>query len=262
MGMLDEPCMLLKERSGDSKPAPVVDWMAERRLERSSAAQGLGKEMALVPYDSTALLGMQKLHKSSSTFFFANHTIQINQNWTQLGVAAVVWDAAVVLCTFLEMGGIDLQGRRVIELGAGTGLLGIVAVLLGAQVTITDRKPTLPLLEANVQNNLPVNLQSRAVIKELTWGQDLADFSPGEYDIILGSDIVYLEETFADLLQTLNYLCSDETVILLSCRLRYERDQNFLKMLREHFTVHEALYDPGNDVHIFRAQRHVLKGDL
>ncbi|XP_026528969.1 protein N-lysine methyltransferase METTL21A isoform X1 [Notechis scutatus] len=221
-----------------------------------------GKEMALVPYDSTALWGMQKLHKSSSTFCFANHTIHIKQNWTQLGVAAVVWDAAVVLCTFLETGGIDLQGRRVIELGAGTGLLGIVAVLLGAQVTITDRKPTLPLLEANVQTNLPVNLQSRAVIKELTWGQDLVDFSPGEYDIILGADIVYLEETFADLLQTLNYLCSFETVILLSCRLRYERDQNFLKMLREQFTVHEVLYDPGNDVHIFRAQRHVLKGDL
>lgn len=38
---------------------------------------------------------------------------------------------AVVLCTFLETGGIDLQGRLVIELGAGTGLLGIVAVLLG-----------------------------------------------------------------------------------------------------------------------------------
>lgn len=135
-------------------------------------------------------------------------------------------------------------------------------LFLGAQVTITDRKPTLPLLESNVQTNLPVNLQSRAAIKELTWGQDLADFSPGEYDIILGADIVYLEETFVDLLQTLDYLCSDETVILLSCHLRYERDQNFLKMLREHFTVHEVFYDPGNDVHIFRAQRHILKGDL
>lgn len=38
---------------------------------------------------------------------------------------------AVVLCTYLETGDVDLRGRSVIELGAGTGLLGIVAALLG-----------------------------------------------------------------------------------------------------------------------------------
>jgi len=38
---------------------------------------------------------------------------------------------AVVLCAYLEMGSVDLRDRSVIELGAGTGLLGIVATLLG-----------------------------------------------------------------------------------------------------------------------------------
>ncbi|XP_072834290.2 protein N-lysine methyltransferase METTL21A isoform X2 [Pogona vitticeps] len=169
---------------------------------------------------------------------------------------------AVVLCTFLETGGIDLQGRSVIELGAGTGLLGIVAVLLGAHVTITDRKAALTLLELNVQANLPDDLQLRAMVKELTWGQDLVSFSPGGYDFILGADIVYLEETFTDLLQTLDYLCSEQTVILLSCRLRYERDQKFLMMMKGLFSVQEVFYNPDNDVHIFKAQRKVLKRDL
>ncbi|XP_066492472.1 protein N-lysine methyltransferase METTL21A [Tiliqua scincoides] len=218
--------------------------------------------MALVPYEDTALWGLQKLHKSSSVYRFANHTIQITQNWKQLGVAAVVWDAAVVLCTFLEMGSIDLRGRLVIELGAGTGLLGIVAALLGAHVTITDRKAALDLLELNVQANLPADLQPRTTVKELTWGQGLAGFPPGAYDFILGADIVYLEETFADLLLTLEHLSSDHTVILLSCRLRYERDQKFLKMLQGRFSVHEVFYDPSNDVHIFKAQRNGWKGDL
>ncbi|XP_020636384.1 protein N-lysine methyltransferase METTL21A isoform X1 [Pogona vitticeps] len=218
--------------------------------------------MSLVPYDEKALWGMQKFHQSSSTYHFANRTIQIKQDWKQLGVAAVVWDAAVVLCTFLETGGIDLQGRSVIELGAGTGLLGIVAVLLGAHVTITDRKAALTLLELNVQANLPDDLQLRAMVKELTWGQDLVSFSPGGYDFILGADIVYLEETFTDLLQTLDYLCSEQTVILLSCRLRYERDQKFLMMMKGLFSVQEVFYNPDNDVHIFKAQRKVLKRDL
>ncbi|XP_044890331.1 protein N-lysine methyltransferase METTL21A isoform X3 [Felis catus] len=86
--------------------------------------------MALVPYEETAVMGLQKFHKPLATFSFANHTIRIRQDWRQLGVAAVVWDAAVVLSAYLEMGAVELRGRRAVELGAGTGLVGIVAALL------------------------------------------------------------------------------------------------------------------------------------
>ncbi|KFV81232.1 Protein N-lysine methyltransferase METTL21A, partial [Struthio camelus australis] len=169
---------------------------------------------------------------------------------------------AVVLCAYLERGSVDLRDRAVIELGAGTGLLGIVATLLGARVTVTDRAAALALLESNVRANLPPELQPRAAVKELTWGKDLGNFPPGAFDFILGSDIVYLEETFADLLQTLEHLCAERTVILLSCRIRYERDLNFLKMLRGRFSVHEVHYDPSKDVHIYKAQRGGCKDEI
>ncbi|NWX79036.1 MT21A methyltransferase, partial [Alca torda] len=184
---------------------------------------------------------------------------------------------AVVLCAYLEIGGIDLRDRSVIELGAGTGLLGIVATLLGtkalldlralyskccAHVTITDRAAALEFLESNVQANLPSELCPRAVVKELTWGKDLDNFPPGAFDFILGADIVYLEETFAELLQTLEHLCSEQTVILLSCRIRYERDHKFLKMLRGRFSVYEVHYDSSKDVHIYKAQKGSRKDDF
>uniref|UniRef100_A0A8D0WJZ1 Protein N-lysine methyltransferase METTL21A n=1 Tax=Sus scrofa TaxID=9823 RepID=A0A8D0WJZ1_PIG len=86
--------------------------------------------MALVPYEETAGMGLQRFHKPLATFSFANHRIQIQQDWKQLGVAAVVWDAAVVLSTYLEMGAVELRGCSAVELGAGTGLVGIVAALL------------------------------------------------------------------------------------------------------------------------------------
>lgn len=38
---------------------------------------------------------------------------------------------AVVLATYLEMGAVEVRGRSAVELGAGTGLVGIVAALLG-----------------------------------------------------------------------------------------------------------------------------------
>nr|XP_044624256.1 protein N-lysine methyltransferase METTL21A isoform X4 [Equus asinus] len=89
--------------------------------------------MALVPYEEAAAVGLQKFHKPVATFSFADRTIRIRQDWRQLGVAAVVWDAAVVLAAYLEMGAVELRGRAAVELGAGTGLVGIVAALLGGQ---------------------------------------------------------------------------------------------------------------------------------
>ncbi|XP_069471692.1 protein N-lysine methyltransferase METTL21A [Ambystoma mexicanum] len=217
--------------------------------------------MALVPYDEAAAWGLQKFHQPAATFNFASHTIRIQQNWNQLGVAAVVWDAAVVLCTFLEMGTIDLQRLAVIELGAGTGLVGIVAALMGANVTITDRKVALEFLESNVRTNLPAHIQPNVAVMELTWGHDLGNFSR-TFDLILGADIIYLEDTFTDLLKTLEHLCSEHTVILLACRIRYERDQNFLTMLKGPFSVAEIHYDPSSDIHIYKAQMSALKKEL
>lgn len=40
---------------------------------------------------------------------------------------------AVVMCMYLEVGQVEVKGRQVIELGAGTGLVGIVAALLGEE---------------------------------------------------------------------------------------------------------------------------------
>ncbi|EHB15293.1 Protein FAM119A [Heterocephalus glaber] len=234
--------------------------------------------MALVPYEEAAGVGLQKFHKPFATFSFANHTIRVRQDWRQLGVAAVVWDAAVVLSTYLEMGAVELRGCSAVELGAGTGLVSIVAALLvtlisrriihiyidfsGAHVTVTDRKVALEFLKSNIQANLPPHVQTNTVVKELTWGQNLESFSPGEFDLILGADIIYLEETFTDLLQTLEYLCNDHSVILLACRIRYERDNNFLAMMERQFTVSKIHYDPEKDVHIYKAQKQSQREDL
>ncbi|XP_043916474.1 protein N-lysine methyltransferase METTL21A [Protopterus annectens] len=219
--------------------------------------------MALVPYDASVVSGLWKFRDSSATFNFAEHTIHIKQNWKELGVAAVVWDAAVILCMYLESGAVQIKGTSVIELGAGTGLVGIVAVLLGATVTITDRKVAMNFLESNVRANLPAGLHSRAQIKELTWGHQLEHFQKGGFDLILGADIIYLEETFEDLLKTLEHLCSDKTVVLLSCRIRYERDENFLKKLGTTFFVAQVHYNKEKDVYIFRAEKKKnLKEDL
>ncbi|KAM6069615.1 protein N-lysine methyltransferase METTL21D isoform 2-T2 [Theristicus caerulescens] len=69
------------------------------------------------------------------------------------GVGCVVWDAALVLAKFLETGACPLARRHVLELGAGTGAVGIMAATLGANVTVTDLEELQELLMVNIENN-------------------------------------------------------------------------------------------------------------
>ncbi|XP_022617236.1 protein N-lysine methyltransferase METTL21A isoform X2 [Seriola dumerili] len=215
--------------------------------------------MALVPYVENPLPVLSKLHNSSAEFYFANHNLRLSQDWKKLGVAAVVWDAAVVMCMYLELGQVELKGKVAIELGAGTGLVGIVAALL---VTITDREPALDFLSANVKANLPSDSQGAVIVSELTWGERLELYPAGGFDLVLGADIVYLEDTFVPLLQTLEHLCSDTTVVLLACKIRYERDTNFLIMFKQKFRVEEVYYEKQRDIHIYKAWKLPSRRDL
>ncbi|KAJ8260183.1 hypothetical protein GJAV_G00178030 [Gymnothorax javanicus] len=85
---------------------------------------------------------------------FSTEELKISQVFSaNLGVAAPVWDAALFLCRYLDH--LDLKGKRVIELGAGTGIVGILAARLGAEVTLTDLPHAVPQLQKNVSANMP-----------------------------------------------------------------------------------------------------------
>ncbi|XP_033628705.1 protein N-lysine methyltransferase METTL21A-like isoform X2 [Asterias rubens] len=214
--------------------------------------------MALVLYQPTILSAFRE---ETKTFSFAGRrSVTIRQKWEELGVAAVVWDAAVVLAEYLEQNvdklQLSLENKSVIELGAGTGLVGIVAALLGGHVDLTDRKIALNQLQANLEANIPefgVRGGIAASVKELTWGENLQEF-PKPYDLVLGADIVYLEDSFPHLIKTLVHLTNNDSLVLLSCRIRYARDENFLDLLREKFSVKEVLHEKTRNIHIFEAK--------
>lgn len=209
-------------------------------------------EMAIVPYDSSAVF-LSAFHAKERSFEFGGKTLTIFQNWNDVGVAAVVWDAAIVLGRYLEKIAAQLHGKKVIELGAGTGFAGIVASLLGGNVTITDRKMALNITRMNVEGNLGKN-QDSVAIKELEWGQDVSSFSL-PFDFVLGADIVYIEETFNDLLKTLQDLCDENSVVLLSCKIRYDRDKRFFELLSKHFLHETILYDQELDIVVYQAKK-------
>ncbi|RYH30180.1 hypothetical protein EON65_06005 [archaeon] len=107
------------------------------------------------------------------------------------------WPSAEVLSAFLLSSRevIQLAGKRVIELGAGTGLPSIVCGLCGAAlVRITDRKDERELYNV-VQESITLNhLHNVCRVEEMDW--DSPHDKIGHVDIILGSDVFYNPEDF------------------------------------------------------------------
>ncbi|XP_067847943.1 EEF1A lysine methyltransferase 3-like [Heptranchias perlo] len=150
---------------------------------------------------------------------FSGHTLNITTfKGASLGVSAYVWGPGLVLCRYFEDEKFNFTGKKVLELGSGTGIVGILAVLLGGDVTMTDRAYVLKQIEYNVSANIPATSRHRSKTRALLWGTDQNNF-PTDFDIILGSDIVYSPSQFPGLIQTLLHICNDKTIIYLSSNL-------------------------------------------
>ncbi|KAL2631296.1 hypothetical protein R1flu_015982 [Riccia fluitans] len=163
---------------------------------------------------------------------------QIPSSMSQPGnTGAVMWDSGIILTKFLEHAVdsklLQLQKKRVVELGSGCGLAGCVAALLGADVILTDLPDRLKLLQKNVTGNaLKLTNKGSARVVELTWGEEVDKelLQPQQPDFVIASDVVYNENVVPDLLDTLRALCGTHTTVFLSGELRNE-------------TVLEAFYD-------------------
>lgn len=101
------------------------------------------------------------------------------------GVA--LWPAALALAHEIATRAAEFRGKAVLELGAGTGLPGIVAAAAGAAVVQTDRHElALHLCRLNGTRNAAAGVEYRLADWE-AWAD------PRAYDWLLGSDVLYAD---------------------------------------------------------------------
>lgn len=101
---------------------------------------------------------------------------------------AATWRAALGLDRFLDR--FDLQDRRILELGCGSGQAGVAAAARGANVTMTDAVPLA--LEVARLNAWPV--RERVQLSQLNWKDPQLECEP--FPMIIGSDLVYDPDLF------------------------------------------------------------------
>ncbi|WPK23404.1 hypothetical protein PUMCH_000643 [Australozyma saopauloensis] len=171
------------------------------------------------------------------------------------------WEAALYLLNYLNNGtsNIDFNGKRVLELGAGTGLVSLALlknrdVLDFRSLVATDGNAALmesfgKALELN-------DLDSVGVYSEqLVWGSstdlepDAAQFLP-EADIVLGADVTYDYMVVPLLCETIrDFLERGTQLVLIAATVRnLETIRVWEEQLKEMFTwrIRETLQDPHN----------------
>ena len=144
-----------------------------------------------------------------------------------------VWSCARLLAEWLarRSGGGDedgagpiVRGRDVLELGAGTGAVGLVCAALGASsVTMTDRdEATLSLMHTNARINGHYDASSscEVCVQGLDWGDPATYIQGASYGLVVAADVLYLPEHCAALPDAVAAHLAPGGQIVVACGLR------------------------------------------
>lgn len=103
-------------------------------------------------------------------------------SWPLFGM---IWPSGEVLAQL--MSNYDIKNRRILELGCGVGLASLVLNARDADITATDIHPCA---ESFLNHNTSLNSGPIIPFWRTSW-EDLQNKEKGEFDLIIGSDVLY-----------------------------------------------------------------------
>ncbi|KAF4970955.1 hypothetical protein FZEAL_9944 [Fusarium zealandicum] len=167
------------------------------------------------------------------------------------GCGGQTWPAGMLLGKHLLRYHRDrLSNGRILELGAGGGLVGLAVALeceLRNPLVVTDQIEMFELMRHNIKLN---GLQDKAKAMVLNWGEPLpATVLEQKPDVILAGECVYFEPAFPLLMSTLKTLLelNSAAIIYFCFKKRRRADMNFVKMAKKAFKV-EEIFDEDRPV--------------
>ncbi|KAF4535934.1 Nicotinamide n-methyltransferase [Lasiodiplodia theobromae] len=115
-----------------------------------------------------------------------------------------------------EEGSWRVEGEKVLELGAGVGLAGIVSTLVGAEEVVISDYPAPEILEnlkSNVERNVPDNLKSKVSVQGHQWGDLGSPFAvanAGRFTRILAADCLWMPHEHRSLAKSMLHFLSPD----------------------------------------------------
>ena len=149
---------------------------------------------------------------------------------------------------------LSLQGKRMVELGSGTGFISIVCALtLGlSDIVITDLPDLQPHIKRNLYKNkllvdqeqVHENAEMNVRVEDLDWRQSCDEF--GKFDLVVCCDCIYEESCFLPLVSTIAALSregdeeQEPTIVVIAYEERKIQEDKFWELFGKIFECHSV----------------------
>jgi tRNA1(Val) A37 N6-methylase TrmN6 len=145
---------------------------------------------------------------------------------------AKIWEASLLLAEHMASLKPD-PDRHILEIGAGIGLVGIVASSFGHRVTLTEGDPdALNFARANALQNLSPDIRP-ITIKKLDWNHPDLEAT---FDTIAASEVAYIERDYEPLFKLFKHCLKQGGEIVLAEGLK-KSSMNFFRQMAQHFDI-------------------------
>ncbi|KAI2510513.1 Protein-lysine methyltransferase [Fragilaria crotonensis] len=216
-------------------------------------------ELANVPIVGYRLASHQQRTRKRMRNKPSDLTVTVHQDTNACGnhTGGIVWETSYLLLNYLlhdrKLKDSTTKRKRfgrVLEVGAGCGLLGLVLAASGwcRQVVLTETETVLDNLLANLKRNTNdcefsnITKSQRpgkqnaplpsVVVQKLDWlryeDDAVQNLDAHSFDTIVGTDVVFTPTLVEPLLQTLRFMAHDTTVVYLCLQIRCEDSHKLL----------------------------------
>eukprot|EP00466_Bigelowiella_natans_P012600 jgi/Bigna1/85811/estExt_fgenesh1_pg.C_60180 len=176
------------------------DWLAKKLASKKRKQRKRDANIVERVDRSRQQKSSVKVGATANVHAFGN-SIAVWESDDVAGYGGTLWAQACGLTQFIFDPSNHFKGMKIIELGAGLGLVAIAAAQQGADVTCTDRQlEALELAQLNAERNR-VAIACRPI--------DWANANHREYlrsehwDVVLGAAVIYHIDMISPLLQTI-----------------------------------------------------------
>jgi predicted nicotinamide N-methyase len=165
-------------------------------------------------------------------------------------VGKVLWPASIFLMEYLDFSVRDWSSSvDVLELGCGTGLVGLYLGLCGAKCILTDLNDVIELTKMNIEHNFPEKLEPCEPCERREGGEggeggiapkvigydwnieetEMCDDLRQSFDFIVASDVMYEPCNYDPLMQVIKRHCTMKTRVYIAYQLRSGAEFSYVK---------------------------------
>jgi predicted nicotinamide N-methyase len=189
----------------------------------------------------------------------SSHPLVVKQDFT-LGKGGIFWDGSYFISKYLlsNVFNSNIKIKNILELGAGTALPSLVSLVKGNYTVVTTDIPKLIPQINNIMelNKKCFNKESKSIVIDLSWekNEDIEKvkkfMNNKSFDLIIGSELVYLDDLFDDLINVIRTFSDENTFIILSYKVRLpSMVEDFTNKLKKYFEIIYIDYQLKNELY-------------